>query len=480
VTSFSRTKLDDLVLNMWSKARQPSAGIAVVSQGEIIYSQVLDSDRVSVLVDNDNSARFHIASISKSFNSTLIAMLVDEGRLDWDRPVVEYAPDFRMIDAEVTRRCTLRDMVCMRTGLPRHDMAWVGRHCTRGDLFSGMQFLQLSGSFRTRFEYNNLTATMAGHIAERVTGEAWEQLVRDRIFIPLGMTHSACDPSRATVRPFHEGPSGTLVPSSMVFTSVTAPSGGSIVSALPDMAKWASFNLSQGVCNQTRLLSASAIQELHRPQIGIGVVFDRFTASGCYGLGWFVDHYNGYRRISHAGYVHDINSDLTLFPDLNLAVINYCAFGSNAVAPYISQEVFDAIMGLENRAGIDHALLEYSERVRTLASERPTQKGDSTDPISKAELEGLFAHPGYGSIQVVLTANGVSLRLNDELEGEFIRSDGNVWTVAEQKISMKWPDPFRWPCQIEFCGEAHKSAAAGSLKVRLEPEVGAIEFVRQH
>jgi CubicO group peptidase (beta-lactamase class C family) len=480
VVNFSRDKLDDLVLNMWSKARQPSAGIAVVSKGEIIYSKVLDGHRASELIDDDESPRFYIASTTKAFNATLIAMLVDDGVLDWDRPVIEYAPDFRTMSEEVTRRCTLRDMVCMRTGLPRHDMAWVGRHCTRADLFSAMQFLPFSKSFRTRFEYNNLTATIAGHIAENVTGEAWERLIAARVFNPLAMTHSTCDSSRATVQPFHEGPAGALMPSSIAFTSVTAPSGGSIVSSLPDMARWVSFHLSKGVANQKRLLSESGIQELHRPQIGLGVDFDRFPASGCYGLGWFVDHYHGYRRLSHAGYVHDINSDVTLFPELDLAIINYCAFGSNAVAPYISQEVFDAIVGLENKVGVDHALQEYAERVRTLKSERPTLKSDASEPLPKTGLEGLFTHPGYGSIRISPTDEGVALRLNDDLAGEFVRSDDNVWTAAEQEISMKWPDPFRWPCQIQFFNDPNRAAIARSLKIKLEPEVDAIEFNRQH
>jgi len=464
---------------MWSKARQPSAGIAVVSKNKIIYSKILDGGRVSELEDNEKSARFHIASISKSFNTTLIAMLVDEGKLDWDRPVIEYAPDFQTMDEDITRRCTLRDMVCMRTGLPRHDMAWVGRYCSRNDLFSGIKFLPFSQVFRARFEYNNLTATIAGHIAERVTGESWEQLAYDRIFSPLGMTHSTCDSAQATVQPFHEGPLGDLVPSSMVFASVTAPSGGSVVSTLRDMAIWASFHLSKGVYNQRRFLSASSVEELHRPQIGIGVDYGQFTASACYSLGWFVDHYNGYRRISHGGYLHDINSDLTLFPELDIGIINYCAFGSNAVASYISQEVFDGIVGLENRVGVDYGLLEYSDRISKLKSERPTYESDSNDPLPKADIEGLFSHPGYGSIHIAATYKGILLRLNDEIEGEFVRSSGNVWIVAEKKISVKWPDPFCWPCQIEFFADPIRPSVISSLKVKLEPEVDAIEFDRQ-
>ena len=110
--------------------------------------------------------------------------------MEWDRPVREYLPDFRLYDDFATAEMTPRDLVSHRSGLPRHDNVWYGRPRTRTELLERLRYLEPSASFRSRYQYQNLMFMVAGHLAERIAGTDWHRLVDERIFTPLGMDRS--------------------------------------------------------------------------------------------------------------------------------------------------------------------------------------------------------------------------------------------------------------------------------------------------
>jgi CubicO group peptidase (beta-lactamase class C family) len=112
-----------------------------------------------------------IGSNTKSFTTVLMAMLADSGKLDWEKPVRDYLPDFQLWDAYATREMTPRDLVSHVSGLPRHDLLWYGRNFTRPELYQRLRYLEPSTSFRGRLQYNNLMFMTAGILTERLTGE---------------------------------------------------------------------------------------------------------------------------------------------------------------------------------------------------------------------------------------------------------------------------------------------------------------------
>ena len=131
---------------------------------------------------------FAIGSCTKAFTTFVMGTLVDEGKLDWDTPVRTYIPEIRFYDRVATELITPRDLVTHRSGLPRHDLVWYNATLSRKEIVERLPYLEPSESFRSKFQYNNIMFMTAGYLVDRLTGQPWEEAVRQRIFEPLGMT----------------------------------------------------------------------------------------------------------------------------------------------------------------------------------------------------------------------------------------------------------------------------------------------------
>ena len=168
----------------------PGFALAVVRGGEVILSQGFGYRDVERNLKVTPYTRFAIGSATKAFTTMAMAILVDERKLDWDTPVRCYLPAFRLHDLFATDRITPRDLVTHRSGLPRHDNLWYCSSFTRSELVQRLQYLEPAWDLRTVYQYNNLMFMLQGVIVEKVTGLSWEENIIERIFKPLGMSHS--------------------------------------------------------------------------------------------------------------------------------------------------------------------------------------------------------------------------------------------------------------------------------------------------
>jgi CubicO group peptidase (beta-lactamase class C family) len=134
--------------------------------------------------------QFILCSVTKSFTALGLAMLVDEARLDWAKPVRDYLPEFRLQDAVVTERVTTIDLLCHNTGLPRHDWIWMPADISRAEMLQALRYLELSKDIRAAYQYCNLGYVAAAMVTERISGQTWEDFTRERIMKPLGMVHT--------------------------------------------------------------------------------------------------------------------------------------------------------------------------------------------------------------------------------------------------------------------------------------------------
>src|SRR5271165_1646343 len=164
--------------------------IAVIEDGKVILSKGYGLRDVKKNLPVTEKTLFAIGSSTKSFTVTSMGVLVDEGKLDWDKPVRDYLPDFRLWDQFATERMTPRDLVTHRSGLPRHDLMWYNSPFSREELFARLRYLEPNKDFRTTFQYQNLMFLTAGYLAGQVADMSWEDYVRKVIFQPLGMSSS--------------------------------------------------------------------------------------------------------------------------------------------------------------------------------------------------------------------------------------------------------------------------------------------------
>ncbi|MFH2040229.1 MAG: serine hydrolase domain-containing protein, partial [Chloroflexota bacterium] len=193
-------QLNETILKTLSAWNIPGAAVVVLNDDDIFTQGygVLEADK-SETVDADTI--FAIGSTTKSFTSTLIGMLVDEGELDWDDPVVKFLPDFELYDSWVTKNVTVRDLLCHRLGLERAQRIYYHRGYSQRDLMHHMKYLKPVAEFRTQFHYANQQFGVAGLIIEAITGKTWDDFISERIFNVLRMSRSSSGYDR--VREYH-------------------------------------------------------------------------------------------------------------------------------------------------------------------------------------------------------------------------------------------------------------------------------------
>jgi CubicO group peptidase (beta-lactamase class C family) len=175
------------VMKAW---KVQGAAIAIIKDGEVIHCQGYGLRDVKNDQKVDPNTVFAIGSASKAFTTLGMGILVDRGLLEWDKPVRDYIPTFKLYDTFATERMTPRDLVCHRSGLPRHDLMWYGSSKTRKELVHRLQYLEPNKDFRTFLQYQNLMYMTAGYLIEVVSGLTWEAFTQQEIFDKLGMTRS--------------------------------------------------------------------------------------------------------------------------------------------------------------------------------------------------------------------------------------------------------------------------------------------------
>lgn len=475
-------KLDRVVEHIRSTLNIPGVAIAIVSGAETVFSNGYGYRNLTAKLPVTPQTVYPIASTTKAITATLLGTLVDQGVLAWDTPLRTYLPHFQLSDRELSMRVTLRDLFAMRTGLPRHDWLWLGNRIGREDLVNRLQYLEFSASFRERFQYNNILITTAGHIAEVVTGQRWEDLVRTRILDPLGMTRTVFrQPLEGdATESYYEVTRHKLIPALRHSSEVTGPSGGSIHSTVLDMAQWALFNLNAGQTKAGRqLIRAETLAQIHSPQMIVGDDPAATSARAAYAMGWFVDTYNGKLRISHGGYLHEVKSDVSLFPDDGIGLISFANFGAPVPTKLINQHVFDLLKGFHTTETVDSILKRYEQKIdetrqRIGAVVRVT---DTVPSHPLDEYAGTYEHAGYGKVELQRKGQTLTLQFN-EFVFPLEHWHYDAWVVQKNELfGIHDQHPFDRTSRIMF--ESNEDGEIAALTIRLEPAVAPIRFAKQ-
>ena len=184
----------------------PGCAIAAVRDGDVVLATGWGQRDLAAKLPVTSDTLFAIGSTTKAFTAVAVGALVDNGLLEWERPLRDYLPNLRLQDLVVTDRLSVVDLLSHRSGMPRHDVVWLGfPDRSRTELVGRLRFLPLSKDLRQAFQYCNLGYFLAGHTIEVLSGESWEEYVRTRLLTPLGMSRSnlsveemGSDPDHAT------------------------------------------------------------------------------------------------------------------------------------------------------------------------------------------------------------------------------------------------------------------------------------------
>ncbi|HEV3484288.1 MAG TPA: serine hydrolase domain-containing protein, partial [Vicinamibacterales bacterium] len=293
---------------------------------------------------------FPIASITKQFTVASLGTLARQGKLDWDTPVRDYMPEFRLNDDYATLRATPRDLVTHRIGLPRHDLAWFGSTLTREELYNQLRHYAFSKDIRTRFQYNNFMYMTAGYLAGRISGRSYEEHVRKSLLEPLGMTRTHFE--LASIGTDADGAAGyqldnalKLVRDEYESAEQMAPTGG-LNSTARDMTRWMRMMLSGGEFEGKRILQKSDVDAMMQPNMPIGPSVFPEIGYRSYGMGLFVSNYRGYETASHGGNMPGAAAVVFMIPREKIGIVVLTNRSGARLRDGLPYEIADRLLGL--------------------------------------------------------------------------------------------------------------------------------------
>jgi CubicO group peptidase (beta-lactamase class C family) len=332
--------------------RVPGVAIAVVSHDSVVLARGYGVRTLGKSEPVDANTLFAIGSASKAFTAALVAMLVDEGKVEWDDPATKYLPGLQMYDPYVTRELTVRDLLTHRSGLTAADLMVFDPRYTRDSILHRARYVKPTYSFRAHFGYSNIMYLAAGQLTARLMGGTWDDAVRDRIFNQLGMTASNTSvtlldrlPNVATP---HDEIEDTVRTISYFNLDAIGPAG-SINSNVHDMAQWVRFQLAGGKVRGKQLLSAAAFDETHSPQTIVPLEgFWKISAQDAhlltYGMGWYLHDYHGRLIVQHGGNIDGMSSLVGFMPEEQTGLVVLTNLDQNDLTYALMYRVFDAYL----------------------------------------------------------------------------------------------------------------------------------------
>ena len=343
---------DDYVVRSMAAWRIPGVAVAVVRNDSVVLLRGYGVRTLGKPEPVDAHTLFAIGSSSKAFTATAVAMLVDQGLLKWDDPATRYLPGFQLYDPYATRELTVRDLLTHRSGLTAADLMLFDPHVTRDSALQRVRYVKPTWSFRAHYGYSNLMYLAAGQITSRLLGRSWDDVIRERIFVPLGMTASNTSvtlldrlPDVATP---HDEIDDTVRTIPYFNLDVIGPAG-SINSNVTDMAQWVRFQLAGGAVAGKPLLSAAAFEETHTPQTivpreGFWKLVAQDTHLLNYGMGWYLHEYHGRFIVQHGGNIDGMSALVAMMPEERTGLVILTNLDGNDLTYALMYRVFDAYL----------------------------------------------------------------------------------------------------------------------------------------
>jgi CubicO group peptidase (beta-lactamase class C family) len=434
----SGAEIDRLVARTMTAFPVPGIAVGVVKDGKLVYSKGYGVRELGRAEPVDADTHFAIGSISKSFTTAALAILVDEGKLRWDDRVIDYLPEFRMSDPFVTREFTIRDLLTHRSGLGigAGDLLFVTpTDFTRHDLIRALRFLKPVTSFRSQFAYDNLMYVVAGEVVAAASGRSWEDFVTARILEPLGMNSCAAASDRlhdrANLAEPHAVVDGGLRRVARLEIPLVGAAGG-IQCNVNGMARYLAAQLAHGrQPDGAALFSTEQGEEMWTPQVPLrprGKLAEAArTHFAAYGLGWGLDDFNGYKRVSHNGGLPGMVTHVSMLPELGVGVIVLTNQQEGFALASIASQILEGYAGAARHDWVVLAAAAKAERMQQLhaADAAPQATADAGTHALPQDLDafvGTFADPWRGPVTISRNANGLRLTFShtDALSGAMV------------------------------------------------------------
>ena len=409
--------VDALVSRVMKAFEVPGLALAIVKDGKFALAKGYGVRKLGDPAPVDARTLFGIASNSKVFTATALGLLVEEGKIAWDAPVVDYLPWFMMYDPYVTREITVRDLLVHRSGLGlgAGDLLWWPESTyNRRQVAERLRHIKPATSFRSAYAYDNVLYLVAGEVIQAVSGMSWEDFVADRILKRVGMTasnvrHSAAAEAGNVATP-HAKVEGAVRPIAPFTSDNTNPAGG-INSGAEDMAKWMLVRLARGkLADGTALYSERTARQIEAPvtimpnpapPAELAPLKSNFRA---YALGLDIRDYRGHLVVNHTGGLPGYVSMVTLIPERKLGIAVLTNAESTAAFSALTQQIVDHDIGappMDWTAAYVKVLARLEAQTAEMLGKSATARDASSKPsLPPAKYAGVYTDAWYGDIAI--------------------------------------------------------------------------------
>src|SRR5258708_26821801 len=326
-------------------------------------------------------------------------------------------------DVVASERAPPRDLFSHRTGLPRHDLVWYSSDFSREDMVGRLRYLKPNKSFRSTYQYNNLTVMTMGYLEGKLTGLGWEGCIREKIFAPLQMSHSNLSVTEIEKSADHALPYALKkdVVTKIPYHNIDAIGpAGSISSSVDDMEDYLIFKLGEGKNADKPIVAESDLHEMHNPQTAIPDPPPAFSMPGLghfsYGLAWVATSYRGHNLVWHNGGIDGFYALLSMLPDDHMGVVVLTNLPHGQTPEVLAYNVYDRLLSLDPLPWFDRFKelnAKGKEREEEGKKNKPSDRKTGTHPShSLSEYAGEYENPGYGKIRVSQKGDSLELTVN--------------------------------------------------------------------
>jgi len=408
------SRLDSIYTKALTDWNVPGMGIAIVSHDSVLLAKGYGITDMTTRQAVDANTLFALASNTKAFTSTSLAMLVDRGALNWDDKVIKHLPWFAMYNPYVTAEMTVEDLLSHRSGLKTFsgDLIWYGSTYSREEIIRKVRYLKPAYGFREHFGYSNLMFITAGELIPAITGRSWDDFVQEELLDKLEMNRSTLHVSDLnsldnTAQP-HTYVDGNLLQIPWLDWDNMGPAG-SLISSANDMAKWLQMNLNNGIYKGDTLVSAWQMYELQNPRTNLAVTpgakkMNPETNFKSYALGWSLMDYNSMKVISHNGGYDGMISQTLFIPEADLGFVIMTNSLSSMYYP-LMYHTLDELLNVTEKTNWNDRLLTIITKNQEKSNEE-TAKWEAkrtlnTKPSLSAEAyAGYYGSPIYDTVEI--------------------------------------------------------------------------------
>jgi len=469
--SFSADAFDAYVRQAFSDWNAVGLAVAVVKDGELVFAEGYGELELGSGEQVNAETRFSIGSTTKAMTVAAVGMLVDEGKVAWDDPVIEHLPWFQLSDPWMTREITVRDLLTHRAGLGNTDFLWYENDVSREWVVEQVRHAELAYSPRTSFIYQNIMYATAGLLVEEVSGTPWADFIAARIFEPLGMTETFSLLSQTEGEPNVARPHYTVDGERMVIENASVDpvdAAGSVWSSVEDMSRWLRMLLNDGVApDGTRILSEAVVDEMFTPQTMVTpsqfYPTQQITHPNwmTYGLAWFQHDFRGQKLDFHTGSIDGMVAIAGLVRDQNVGVYVLGNRDHVEVRHALMYRALDHFLAPDDVRDWSAELMPVYDAIETAGAAAVAQRDESriegTTPSHALEAyAGTYESEMYGQVTVEVRGGALYVDRSAGLQGPASHWHHDTFLVAWEA---------RWRGEALATFEIGASGAVAALTV---------------